>query len=691
MSGVTVLRAVIGAMLSLTVLGAALAQAPADASPAAANPPGALPIEAFYAKPTFSRAAISPDGAYLAYSQQQDGVSAIVVRLVTGGAANVIATIGSKDMTVDEIAWKDNNRLVVGLHLWAVKFMGDKATRDPIHLKYGEFVFAMNRDGKNQIQLFSHDVDNRWAASSARIAVLLRNDSDHLLALAPDWRGDDSVWKVNIRTGETALVEQGGPNIIEWYTDSTGAVIGRRRHSEGSEIIEARAPGETDWTKVATVRRRDWRVIEDFEIIGATDKPDEWFVIVKPQSPAEGDTRRLHIYNVATKTLGPPISPSLKYDIDSIRVDEVTGELTAYCYTVDAEVCDYLDPTIEAHYRGLTKYFGDDSSIEVLGDPAHNRSWLLGVSGPGEPQGYYLYDKSSARVDLLAERYPDLSSDRLGTKTRFSFTSRDGVTIPGYLIRPPNAPVGPLPLVVLPHGGPEARDNIGFETWSQILATRGYMVFQPNFRGSSGYGVSYSDAGHHQWGDRMANDITDGVKALIAAGQADPSRICIFGASYGGYAALYAGATHPELYKCVVSWAGLSDLTLDLQHTGFNYGKDSAAYRWWTSLIGDPDRDGAEIKAASPITYAEGYKLPVLLLHGKNDEVVEPVQSELIASALKHAGHDVQLTQVNNEGHPYWSRENEQPAMIEVVTFIEAHIAPAPLTPVASPLPAAKP
>src|SRR5207244_12905956 len=126
--------------------------------------------------------------------------------------------------------------------------------------------------------------------------------------------------------------------------------------------------------------------------------------------------------------------------------------------------------------------------------------------------------------------------------------------------RPPDPPTGPRPLIVMPHGGPQVRDSSDYDAWSQYLATRGYLVFQPNFRGSGGYGVDWRHAGEGQWGARMQDDVTDGVKALIASGQADPNRICVFGASYGGYAALIGGAQNPELYKCVVSWAGISDL-----------------------------------------------------------------------------------------------------------------------------------
>ena len=184
----------------------------------------------------------------------------------------------------------------------------------------------------------------------------------------------------------------------------------------------------------------------------------------------------------------------------------------------------------------------------------------------------------------------------------------------------------------------------------------------------------------------------DGVKALIASGQADPNRICIFGASFGGYAALYAGATHPELYECVVSMAGDADLIASMRFERETYGKDSSTYEYWLKSMGDPDKDAAMMRAASPTTYAATYKPPVLLIHGEDDDIVDPKQSTLMNRALKNAGRDVRLITYKNEGHRDWEPEDEKAALTEIAKFIEAHIAPAVLAPrVATAAPAVKP
>ena len=235
----------------------------------------------------------------------------------------------------------------------------------------------------------------------------------------------------------------------------------------------------------------------------------------------------------------------------------------------------------------------------------------------------------------------------------------------------------------MPHGGPEARDEFDYDRWVQALATRGFLVFQPNFRGSEGYGVAFAESGYGKWGGRMEDDITDGVKQLIASGQVDPKRICIFGASYGGYAALIGGAQRPDLYQCVVSWAGISDLGafMRFKRGGLFVGERSPSYDYWVKAIGDPDADKARLAQASAVTYAASYVPPVLLIHGNSDTNVPADQSREMDGALRAARKDVKLTLIKGEDHTDWDLDNEQKAIGQVIDFISAHIAPAKLTP----------
>lgn len=666
------------------VCAVAASMAHAADAPQLRPPSGPLPVAAFFAKPVLDSASLSPDGASLAFvevGRGKDDPEILSVEDLKTQEVKRVLNLNIKGLSVDWILWKNNNRLVLGLTQLDIKREGDKPNGDIVSWRYGSFLMAMDRDGKNIVQFLKGGFWNPHRADSASLLDKLKNDPDHILSSAPDSSGNTAAWKVDIHTGEAVLVEPGRRDVDGWRTDSTGAVVVRYRSEPWAAYIEGRPAGAKDWTQIVKLKEKDFKAIEDFEILGAAESPSQFYVAVKPKDKSEGETRRLRIYDLATQKLSEPIWPALKYDFANIVYDGDTSHLAGVCYIADTYVCDFTDKVMAANFRGLSKFFSGDRNLNLISHSDDGRWWLLDVSGPDEPSAYYLFDKTNAHISLLGERYVDLPAERLATMQRYAYTARDGVSIPAYLSRPPGAPSGPLPLIVMPHGGPELRDSFDFDTWAQFMATRGYLVFQPNYRGSSGYGVAYAEAGYHKWGKVMADDITDGVKALIASGQVDPKRICIFGGSYGGYAALYAGATHPELYKCVVSWAGDDDLMAAIRFERDQHGVESETYKYWIKSIGDPGKDAADMKAASPLTYAATYQPPVLLIHGEDDGIVDVNASKTMKNALNRAGHDVKLITYKNEAHRNWVDEDEEAALTEVDKFIEAHITPAPLTP----------
>jgi dipeptidyl aminopeptidase/acylaminoacyl peptidase len=677
----------VGAGLTFKGLCAVLAVfcwAPAVAqTPVAASPASVPTLDDFFQKPAMSAVRLSPDGQNLAYVLSGD-TTMVVVTGLTDLKSQPVLEIPGKGVTVDWLEWKDNNRLVVGATVLDVNRRGDGPAGDIISFRYGQFLFAVDRDGKNEVRLLK---ENFWNQARGRLASLvdrLRDDPDHILAQAPDTAGLAAVWKVNIHTGEGVVVEKGNEAVTGWRTDSTGAVVARIRISGllgRTVLIEGRAPGETGWATIATLRQKDFRALDDFEILGAAEKPSQFYVAVSPTGNSQEDTRSVHIYDVATRTLSAPVWPALKYDVSAIVYHGDSTRLAGVCYVADSYTCDFKDPVVDANYRKLLKYFHDQRSITPISISHDSDWWLLSVSGPDEPAGYYIYHRAEAKIEPLAERFPQLPAEALAVMDRYTYTARDGSTVPAYLTRPRGAPRGPLPLIVMPHGGPVVRDAFQYDVWSQFFATRGYLVFQPNYRRSGGYGRAYAEAGYGQWGGLIADDITDGVRKLIDTGQADPNRVCVFGASFGGYAALYAGATHPELYKCVVSWAGVADLSVLMRDKLKDDGKDSAAYQYWLKALGDPDKNAAALKSASPVTYAATYQRPVLLIHGEADGNVDVEQSRIMERALKKAGREVNLITFKNEDHTGWEPEDEKAALADVLSFIEAHIAPATLSP----------
>ena len=636
------------------------------------DPVGAPTLADFYAKPTFSDAVLSPDGASVAYVQTVDDISVILVRDLKTQKVEPTFNLGNKTLSVLWLEWKDNVRLVAGVAL-----SDPKTATDFSDYRYGSYIYAVDRGGKNLVRLMAGGVFDKLRSAQVYLLDSQPKDPDHILVWMPSGAGGDTaIMKVDVRKGDGILVERMEYGVDNFVADANGIVTLRYRRAARGTAVETRPPGAKAWTQIAVLNDHERRALNDVEFLGSTEKPGEFYVLAKPKTPAEGDHARLRTYDIATKVFSDPIWPATDADIDSIVYDHDTKRLDGVCYTIDVATCDLSDRLLNANLKALRAYFGPDSDVFLEPFRRSDKWWLLDVSSPDHRSAYFLYDLAAKHVEELADSFPQLPPQNLGVRERYTFKSKDGVPIPGYLTRPRHAPKEPLPLIVLPHGGPEDRDRFGYDTWSQVLATRGYLVFQPNFRGSGGYGQAFMEAGHKQWSGRMADDITDGVESLIQERRADPARICIFGGSYGGYAALYAGATHPELYKCVVSWAGISDLTRDLEYERDSYGERSAPYAYWKNLIGDPAHDADAIRSASPITYAASYKPPVLLIHGEKDYTVDTDQSKVMETALKRAGKDVRMILYPFEDHRDWEKENYEAALGEVLKFVSKNIGP---------------
>jgi dipeptidyl aminopeptidase/acylaminoacyl peptidase len=282
-----------------------------------------------------------------------------------------------------------------------------------------------------------------------------------------------------------------------------------------------------------------------------------------------------------------------------------------------------------------------------------------------------------ANIELVGSRYTVQAGKAMPTAAVVQWKARDGLDISGYLTRPPNAAAAKkLPLIVYPHGGPEARDYLDFDRSVQFYAARGYAVFQPNFRGSNGFGDSFVRAGYLEWGRKMQDDITDGVDYLVKQGFVDPARICIVGASYGGYAALAGAAFTPDLYKCAVSIAGIGDIPEMLAFDKKQVGGKSQDYEYMKSQVGDPEKDLEHMQAISPIRHVDAIKAPVLLVHGTDDYIVSFDQSVAMKRALDKSGRPTELIRLKDEGHPSWSWDNEKLVLNAIDAFLWKHIGP---------------
>lgn len=302
---------------------------------------------------------------------------------------------------------------------------------------------------------------------------------------------------------------------------------------------------------------------------------------------------------------------------------------------------------------------------------------LISSFGDREPGRWYMLDTTTSKLREIAVAVPGIKPEDMRPMQTIRYPARDGLSIPAYLTRPAGADAQPAPMVVLIHGGPHVRDHWGWDREVQMLAGAGYVVFQPQFRGSSGFGRSFEEAGYRQWGRAMQDDITDGVKYLVEQKIADPARVCIVGASYGGYAAMWGAIQTPSLYRCGVSLAGVSDLR-EMLTSGLWDDSTPASRAIMRQRIGDPDQDRAALDEVSPLKHAARVGIPLLIAHGDQDLRVLPSQSKAMVRALEQAGRPVEWLPLEGEGHGLYWRKTALRYYARLMNFLDRHIGPKP-------------
>ncbi len=468
---------------------------------------------------------------------------------------------------------------------------------------------------------------------------------------------------MNVRTGKASAANDGGLIGGSWWLDGHGNVVAR--------VEDLRAP---PIDRLQFFNGGSWRDIQDFD---SSDGIGVWVTGVTLDGKglallSRGQRYVLERYDLATGQPSGILYANDKYDVNALN-DDWTRRVIGATFIADKQEYVYFDESREAAQKGIEAVFSGLDAVAVSSTQSGD-NLIVATESPKQPPAYYFLDRATHQATKIASEYPNLQPEDLGEMEPYPYKARDGLDVPAYLTLPPGRTAKNLPVVVMPHGGPDARDYEHFDWWAQFLANRGYAVLQPNFRGSAGYGRAFTEAGLHQWGLKMQDDITDGVKKLVADGVADPKRICIVGASYGGYAAL-AGATFtPDLYACAVSVAGVSHLPHMLVWESEQNGRHSEGVLFWATRIGDASKDADRIAATSPALHADQVRIPVLLLHGVGDTTVPIEQSEEERDALQKAGKKVEFVQLDGADHYLNLAETRIRVLTEIERFLKANI-----------------
>ncbi len=334
----------------------------------------------------------------------------------------------------------------------------------------------------------------------------------------------------------------------------------------------------------------------------------------------------------------------------------------------------FFDPAAEQAWSDASSAF-PGRRPRLVSWSSDLRTVLVQTGGQADAGSYHVVNLERRTMDTLGQAYPAVAADQVAPVRAITFAAEDGLEIHGYLTTPPGVtdPRG-LPLVVLAHGGPAARDSIGFDWWAQALASRGYAVLQANFRGSTGYGQAFLEAGYGEWGRKMQTDLSDGVRWLAAEGLIDPARVCIVGASYGGYAALAGPTLDRGVYRCAVSVAGVSDLRRMVEAEARDgRRRNNESVRYWSRFMGGDGPGDRSLDARSPARLAAEADAPVLLIHGRDDTVVPIEQSRLMAEALRNAGKPVEFVELEGEDHWLSRADTRRQMLTETVRFLEQH------------------
>ena len=688
--------ACIGAVLALTACTAALAADPAAPAAAPAAPEkitGPLTMAEAQTEPFSWSASLSPSGRYLAVARRKDQLDYLLIADLQDETVKPF-TYPVPYGGVRWVTWVTDDRL-----LFAAEFLvsreGTPSTLFRNHTGHDNGnalrLIAIDRDGKNMAMLFAKNAEALNTVNLTH-ASLLRNDPKHVVA--PAWEnGRYSLFLVDIDTGASQVIAKGNPYTFRWFADLDGHPAFRldRNLLDTVAQVYARkgpadaAPGDVDWDLITTYRLRDedYKASPEFFPVGPGPDANTYYVSARPDGV---DASEVYLYDFAAKKYLKTVAAEPGIDIEAVITGKNDGVFHGSMFYADHHVTRRVDPKDQATVDALQKYFGDE--VDVYVEDYVQGTWLIYTTGPRDPGSWHVYREKDKNVRELVRALP-LDPSRLGTGKVVHYKARDGLDIMGYLTLPPNAKPGvPPPLVMFPHGGPEDRDTAGFDPFVQLLASRGYAVFQPNFRGSSGFGKKFADAGKRHWGTAMQDDLTDGFEYLVKNGFAAHGRACIVGFSYGGYAALAAATQTPDLYRCAVSYAGISDLPEFLTYKKRARGAMSELWTYMKRQVGDPDTDEAMLVAHSPDRLAAAVTAPVLLLHGKEDKNVPREQSELMANALGKAGKQVELIEIENTHH-IPAREGWQQIGNAVIAFLEKNLPVDAPAPVAASAPAA--
>ncbi len=576
-----------------------------------------LPLETFYRGEAVEDIELSPDGTHLLALKNIGPDTVVMVLNIETGEKFYPVKTDNKQFKFNWVSWANDDRLLMSLRF-------DSRMLNGVKYMQTRLLAVDAKKPSKLITLVKPDEDADWTSQfQDNVISYLPDDPDHiLLSVDREVPLHQTVYKANVYTGRLKRVKKHSNSVRSWYADRAGNVrIGEHYNDKTRTVTYKILDAATNqWVKA-------WEYVvldqPDIDIAGFGHNPNDLYIF------ADHNGRRA-LYKVDLSKPGLPkelILSDENYDIGGRLIySRALKEVVGLYYNDGSARSVFWNREYKAFQAGLDKALKDTRNY-LISTSANDRRYIVYTSNATRPGTYMYGNRDDKSLTPIADVYPELTPEVLVEKQVHKYKTRDGLQLEGFLSLPKTFANKPTATIILPHGGPMSEDGKDFDMFSSFMANRGYAVFQPNFRGSSGYGHDFMMQAVGGYGLEMQDDLEDAVHYLIKAKIADPKKVCIVGASYGGYAALMGATKTPDLFQCAISFAGMSDL-VRMSDSFRNFTNKNTARKQF-------GEDKAQLKETSPARMAERIKIPILLIHGKDDTVVPVVQSRVMADALK--------------------------------------------------------
>lgn len=613
-------------------------------------------IKQFSQLPSYQLLQLSPDGKQLAYIRnlQSPEISLLTTIDLATNKENYILQSDNEQMTINWFQWANNKTLIVSAR-YAGRRYGTKTTETRL---YSIEADGSSKEPKSLIRPTRFKVRGRhFSQFQDNIIDFLPDDPEHvLISLDLDTPAVPSVYKLNIYTRKKTRIERGKRKIRRWMTDQQSNLrLGKAvNYNTGEVTIYVRDNNESKWR---TLFEFDGMNGKSISPVGFDINPNILFY-----TAYKDDKEALYKIDLKTNE-SSLVYEDPNYDVNgSLIYAPEDGRVIGFAHSESENGRVYLDKDYKNFQEALNQIL--PTTTNYLTDFSQNgERYVLYAEADSIPGEYMIGDRKAGTLVPYFKQYAGLTNTQ--PHELVQYTARDGVKIEGYLTRPKGVSK-PIATIIHPHGGPGARDNAGFDLWTAYFVNKGYAVFRPNFRGSSGYGYEFAQSQMKGWGLAMQDDITDAAKWLVEQQVAIKDQICIVGASYGGYAAAMAAVKTPDVFKCAVSFAGVMDLRLLVSNS-----RQYLSKKFVENQIGD---DYDDLEARSPYHRAKNINIPILLVHGEDDRVVDAQQSRNMAEELEELNKNFSYIELPNGDH-YLSNQRNRHQFFEVLdAFLDKHL-----------------